>query len=253
MKLIFEQFEITESCTEVANILNQQGFRTKKLTRANQSCGERIFTAKDVRRILKDPYYKGCVTHKGAMYKGEHEAIIKEEIWNKVQEIFQKPRGGNGRKKYNSGTSSFLKGILKCEKCGTAMTPTYAYNHGLRYRYYTCSNHIRHKSCVSQFKTVPADDIEQKVLDEIFKILRSPEVMLEINKLIENEKDKDFIKANMISAVNNLAEVWNFLYPAEQYKIAKILIEIVTISDEGIRIKMDLDGFDCALRQLSSN
>lgn len=169
-----------------------------------------------------------------------------------MQTIFQKPRGGENRKSYSSSTPSFLKGILKCEQCGTAMTPTYAYNHGLRYRYYTCSNHIRHKSCTSKFKTVPADDIEQKVLEEIFKILRSPEVLLEINKLVENEQNSDVLKANMISAINNLIEVWGFLYPTEQYKISKIIMDVVTISDEGIKIKMNLDGFDCVLRQLAA-
>ncbi|MDR2646006.1 MAG: zinc ribbon domain-containing protein [Holosporaceae bacterium] len=56
---------------------------------------------------------------------------------------------------------------FKCARCNVTMTPTYAYNHGLRYRYYSCSNHIRCKSCMSVFKTIPAEDVGQKVIDEV--------------------------------------------------------------------------------------
>jgi hypothetical protein len=52
-----------------------------------------------------------------------------------VQTLFKKQdettANGQRRKGYATATPSFLKGILKCAKCNVAMTPTYAYNHGL--------------------------------------------------------------------------------------------------------------------------
>lgn len=251
VKTAFEQFEISESCTMVVDLLNKKGFRTKVRAHANRHCGGKLFSAKEVRKMLTNPYYKGYVTHKGEIYKGEHQSIIDEKVWDHIQTIFRKI-DSNQRKSYNSSTPSFLKGIFKCEKCGTAMTPSFAYNHGLRYRYYTCSNHIRHKSCLSEFKRVPAEEIEQKVAEEIIKILRSPEIIMNINKLAvkDSTMSQDTLKANLKSALNNLTEVWTYLYPTEQQKICKMLIDVVTISDSGLKLKMNFDGFDRVMLEL---
>ena len=256
VKFIYDQFDMTESCSIVSEMLNRKGFRTKLREHAsgNRNCGGKLFTPKEVRKILINPYYKGYVTHKGEMYKGEHEAIIAEDEWARIQSLFKK-HDQNERRAYATSTPSFLKGILKCAKCGTAMTPTYAYNHGLRYRYYVCSNHVRNKSCVSAFKTISADEIEQQVLSEIFKILSSPEVILNINKIIESDSGKtsspEILKENIVSALNNLTEVWSFLYPSEQQKVSKMLLDEVSLADNGINIKMNLEGFDRVLREIS--
>jgi hypothetical protein len=216
-----------------------------------------------VRRILTSPYYKGSVTHKGSVYEGEHEAIIDEKTWNHVQTLFKKQdentANGQQRKGYATATPSFLKGILKCAQCNVAMTPTYAYNHGLRYRYYACSNHIRCKSCTSDFKTIPAEDVEQRVVDEVLGILRSPEIVINVEKIAENEAAKHgqnpvfpvITKQNLILALKNLTDVWSSLYPTEQQKVVSMLMDEVVVGDEGIRIKMDLEGFDHVMRELN--
>ena len=136
------------------------------------------------------------------------------------------------------------------------MTPTYAYNHGLRYRYYACSNHIRSKSCGSTFKTIPAEDVEQKVVDEVLQILRFPEVTVNVAKIVEEHAgkcgnvDADVSKQNLILALRNLTDVWSYLYPTEQHKVVGMLVEDIAIEDEGIRLKMNLQGFDRVMREV---
>jgi hypothetical protein len=136
------------------------------------------------------------------------------------------------------------------------MTPTYAYNHGLRYRYYACSNHIRCKACESAFKTVPAEDVEQKVIDEVLLILRGPEIIANINKIANersgiNGSNTAQTKQNLVLALKNLAEIWTFLYPTEQHKVVSMLVEEVAIGDNGIRITLDLEGFDRVMREVT--
>ncbi|MDR3179823.1 MAG: zinc ribbon domain-containing protein, partial [Holosporaceae bacterium] len=211
----------------------------------------------------------------------EHEAIIDEETWDHVQTLFKKQSkttdNGWRRKGYATATPSFFKGILKCARCNVAMTPTYAYNHGLRYRYYACSNHIRCKSCTSVFKTIPAEDVEQKVIDEVLGILRSPEIVINVEKIAEKEAAKhnlntkhsgnaihdgnakngslatspEITKQNLILALKNLTEVWCFLYPTEQQKVVSVLMDEVVVGDDGIRIMMNLHGFDWVMSELS--
>jgi hypothetical protein len=265
VRFIYEQFQLTESCAFVSNALNRSGHRTKSRSHCNgKVCGGRLYALLQVRRILTSPYYKGYVTHKGSVYQGEHEAIIDEETWNHVQTLFKKQdettANGQRCKGYATATPSFLKGILKCARCNVAMTPTYAYNHGLRYRYYACSNHIRCKSCTSDFKTVPAEDVEQNVIDEVLGILKSPEIVINVERIAEREADKregkaispEITKQNLIMALKNLTEVWSFLYPTEQQKIVSMLTDEVIVGDDGIRILMNLEGFDRVMLELSA-
>ena len=146
------------------------------------------------------------------------------------------------RKGYGSATPSFLKGILKCEKCGCAMTPTYTYNHGLRYRYYACSNHIRHKTCQAKIKTYPAEELERKIVGEIVKILKAPEIAMQLGKIAAEDTNKSMTNATIISALSDLSEIWEYLYPAEQHKIARLLIDEATVSSEGIMVRISTEG-----------
>ncbi len=47
----FELFQLTESCTMVADELNRRGYRTKSRNHAGKNVGGRLFVANDVRRI----------------------------------------------------------------------------------------------------------------------------------------------------------------------------------------------------------
>ncbi len=159
------------------------------------------FQPNAVLHISENPYYKAYVTHKGQVYPGQHKAII--------QEIFKK-HGREGQKRENMMLPSFLKGIIRCESCDTSMIPTYCVKNGMRYRYYVCQKHHKFKSCNSAFKTVPADPVEEQVVNEIIRILKSPEILVHIDKLAISNKDIN--RDALLKAVQNLKEIWNYLY-----------------------------------------
>ncbi len=252
IKLIYEKFLQCKSCSEVTYFINRSGHRTKrrKLRNDGGTSGGQMFDRNAVERILKSPYYKGYVRHKGQAYPGEHKAIIDEETWNEVQEIFRKSTEATPlRRRFTPTTASFLQGVLKCS-CGAPMKNTYCCNHGLRYRYYTCYNHHRFKNCTSPYKNIPAESVERTVRDEILKIIRSPEVVANINRLAE--KTKEVSKSDLMLALKNLNEVWDYLYQAEQRKIVKMLLGSVELKDRGIKITLNLEGFDSLFVQLGS-
>ncbi len=116
VKMIYDRFIETESCTVIVNELNRNGYRSKSRTHTDKrNNGEKLYSKTTVRRILEKPYYKGDVSHKGNLYKGLHEAIIDEDIWSKVQKIFAKNKNTKHQKKLSPYP---LKGLLKCGCCG---------------------------------------------------------------------------------------------------------------------------------------
>ncbi|GHT94231.1 hypothetical protein FACS1894122_10650 [Alphaproteobacteria bacterium] len=242
VKLIYERFIETESCTLIADELNRKGCRSKPRPQdKGKNKGEKLYDRKAIRRILENPYYKGYVTHKGEIYKGQHEAIVDEESWNKVQEIFSKNKWNMPRKRSSPYP---LKGLLKCGVCGAIMRPTACNNNGLKYRYYTCNNHIRFKSCKSAVRNVPAEGIEEKVVEEVLMKLKSPEIMLKIQELAnENAVDEKQLR----SSLEKLSETWTYLYPQEQMRIMNLLINFIELREDGLNIQMNMDGFNTLL------
>ena len=241
IRLIFEKFIKTESYFEIAHALNDAGIKTKR---------GGLFSPQRIQRILKNPYYKGCVTHRGNVYPGEHEAIIEEKTWDKAQEIF-KSKSIPSRRQKRSKSPSFLSGLIKCCDCGCLMKQTFSYKKNLRYRYYTCYNHIKFKSCCSAPRqNYPAEPIEQQVISEIVRILKSPEVVMHLNRLAET--DQKINKTLLLAALKNLNTVWCYLYQAEQKKIVDMLVDNVIVKEDGLKINLNLDGFDPLLTQLSN-
>jgi hypothetical protein len=58
------------------------------------------------------------------------------------------------------------------------------------------------------------------------------------------ERRNDLKKEDLMLALKNLSETWNYLYQAEQTKIVQMLVECVKIKDDGIKLNLNLDGFD---------
>ena len=248
VRFIYDKFIQTESYFEVAQILNKAGYKTRiKTMRNGKTIGGNPFEPKAIARILRNPYYKGCVLHKGNVYSGEHEAIIDEAKWNDAQEIFKhhvKPER-RGRK---AASPSFLKGIIYCS-CGALMKQTCTVKRGLKYRYYTCYNHLKFKTCQAERHTFPAEPIETHIIEEIIKILKSPEVVMKLNQLADNRKDID--RQDLMNALKNLNDVWNYLYSEEQRKLINMLINFIEVQENGIKVNLNLDGLDDLMLQLA--
>lgn len=102
-----------EHAEEVRQIydLYLQGYSTTQLANMFDVAGDRHIT-----NILDRITYLGKINFRGEILEGQHEAIIDEETWEKVQRERQK------RSKKNAITSSYLlTGLIYCGKCGAKM------------------------------------------------------------------------------------------------------------------------------------
>ena len=105
------------------------------------------------------------------------------------------------------------------------------------------------KSCSSAFKTVPAGPVEEQVVNEIIRILKSPEILVHVDKLAE--ENKEISHEEVLDALKNLNDVWGYLYQAEQRKIVKLLVNSVQIQNHGLKLNLNLDGLNRLLIELS--
>lgn len=94
VRLIFDKYCQCKSEREVCQFINKAGYRAKeRKCRNSDEVKSRLFTHAKISYLLRNPIYKGKVVHKGKIYDGQHEAIISEDIWDKVQAIIRNPYG----------------------------------------------------------------------------------------------------------------------------------------------------------------
>lgn len=85
---LFEKYLELQSVNDLTEYANQNGINAKKWTTAKgRIMGGRPIAKMSMHRILRDKIYIGMIEHKteGTFAKGEHEPIVPEELFNRVQ------------------------------------------------------------------------------------------------------------------------------------------------------------------------
>jgi site-specific DNA recombinase len=131
---IFDLYLKLGSISATWEEVNRRGWHTKQwTTEAGVVRGGREFHKSGLHYLLTNPIYSGMVDHKGVLYPGEHERIVEQRVWAKVQSALHAAGRSNGaivKNKYGA----LLRGILSCAHCGTAMMHTYTQSGPRRYR-----------------------------------------------------------------------------------------------------------------------
>ena len=137
---IFGLYLRFDSLEVVAHHLNSIGWEKKRnITKAGRSIGGGAWRAKDVHCLLRNPTYLGKVRYKGAIYEGEHEAIVSETLYQQVQRVLGSKFCGRGLRS-GRNPKYLIQGIVDCAICGARITTTAGRNRKrTTYRYYICS------------------------------------------------------------------------------------------------------------------
>jgi site-specific DNA recombinase len=174
VKYIFQRFTQLGSAKTMATELNEQGYTTKTwLTKKGKIHQGKLWNTSHIYRLLKNRTYIGQVTHKDKYYPGEHQAIVAEKEWDKVQGVLAdntRDKIGDVRVKMISP----LKGVIRCGHCDCAMGPTYTRKGERRYTYYICEKDTKRAISTCPIKRLPAGDIEKAVIEQLGAVFRTP-------------------------------------------------------------------------------
>ena len=102
---------------------------------------EQAVSANKLHQMLSDPYYAGWVTVDGQLIRGQHEAIISQDLFDRVQDVLD-TRSRRGQR--DRILTHYLKGTMFCDRCDKAgRTSRLIYTeakgrNGEYYGYYLC-------------------------------------------------------------------------------------------------------------------
>ena len=230
IRIIYDKFANTEmGYGGVAQYLNLQGI--KKIQRQNGKLNE--WSGSLVRQILDNPVYCGKIAFgrrakekiKGTknqyrqawqedyiVAEGKHEAIVSEELWNRVREK-RIETGIKQPSKIGKERSHLLTGLLRCPACnGPMYTNKHAWtNKDGTYKevyYYVCSRNrnVRGKSCTYK-AMLKKTEIEPLVITSIKELVSNKNFAEEIKSRIGTQIDTTTIDREIKNYEGKLREV----------------------------------------------
>ena len=202
--------------------------------------------------MLNNKKYIGIIEHKGKEHTGEHEAIIDRDVWDKAQAIFAVNRRDRaGIQKPNE--PDLLKGILYCGHCGCAMTRTYTRKRsGQIYRYYLCTTAIKQGYGACPVGNLATGEIEAQVTARVRHHLANPVVVGRAAEKARLEAEGSGIDPKAVAGqVIALESAWDHLYPVEQARLVRLLVQTVHVMPDGLRIGYREAGFEALVREMA--
>ncbi|MBK8211932.1 MAG: recombinase family protein [Rhodospirillales bacterium] len=249
VRLVFTRFLRLGSATKLAQELRRAGHTTKCWT--TQDGKQRLGKPVDkgaIYKILGNRTYLGEAVHKGTSHPGEHEAIIDAATWDKVQAVLAANRvaRANGTR---AQTPALLRGLIFAPG-GHAMTPSHTRKAGRLYRYYVASDAIRQGYADCPVRSVPAAEVEEAVLAQVRHLLRTPEIIARTWAAAKGDGDEAIAERDVVKAITELAPLWDELFPAEQARIVRLLVERIDLAPGGMQVRLRAEGLQTLVEEL---
>ncbi len=169
--LAFESYATEQySDIEVAGILNRAGHSPSGRSKSGR------WTREGVRYLLSNAFYIGQVRHGKELFPGQHELLIDQELWDRVQAIREERGRGKGAGRKPERVY-LLSRLARCHDCGlglTSQTSKGKGRKGAQTPYYYCPSKRRSMDCSTDGQFAPADEIDAQVT-ALIRRLRLPD------------------------------------------------------------------------------
>jgi DNA invertase Pin-like site-specific DNA recombinase len=204
VRTIYDMFINTENIKHICNTLNDLGIKSTR---------GKLWGRKTIKLILTNKTYIGYVKNGDTYYKGLHEPIIDKKTFEKVQKIWEYRDKHFAKCKEQVQHNHWLRGILKCGKCGYGMY--YFKRKDRDYAIFQCGGYT-HGRCDSHYLRV--DETEKVIIEQIMQDF-TKKVDIDISKKDNNseydvaltnlkllKKKLDRIKESYINGIDTLEE-----------------------------------------------
>ncbi|MBL0422511.1 recombinase family protein [Ramlibacter sp. AW1] len=253
---IFARYAETGSAAQLVRELQIEGHTTKVWVAQNGRRHEgKVIDQQCLFTMLRNRLYLGEMTHKGQTFPGQHEPIVSQELWAAVQAVVDERKRGP-RTQYKK-EPALLTGLLYAPD-GQRMLPTFTQKkNGKRYRYYVPYLEKRQAAGATRDSSrpsigpLPALEIEAAVLAQVHKALQEPEMIVGVWQAGMALRDKqDLDEPTVLVAMRQMSQVWENLFPIEQHRIMRLLVERVQLHEDGLDIIWRDDSWQRFRREL---
>lgn len=276
VKLIYETYLKTNSIRKTTIDLNASGARTRN---------GKLWSKTTIHRILTNPTYTGMIWYgkrktdpisgkligqdknEWMIVDGEHESVIPEETFNKVQNLISQNHG----KPTRANRTYLLSGILKCGLCGGAMTghTSTQKKSGKSYSYYKCYSKLQKGPIACEGMSIPVEPLETFIIEQLQQLSKNKVFLSDkkkMLKILQSKQNEDRSKIEIdnidkqISVLSNkletlLSKLESKLIADEDFKprYIKIKDEIANLSYNKGKLNSLENSSNLALKSLEAS
>lgn len=253
---IFTRYAEHGSAAQLVRELQIEGHTTKAwVTQGGRHRVGKIIDQQYLFAMMRNRLYLGEISNHGQSYPGQHQAIISRELWDAVHTIIEKRKKGPRVK--HTENPALLTGLLYAPD-GQRLLPSHTTKkNGLRYRYYVPYLEKRQGAGASaqagrrSMGPLPAAEIERAVLTQVHQVLQAPEMIIAVwQASMASQERVAMDEPSIVVAMRQISAVWEHLFPAEQNRIMRLLIERVQLRDDGMDILWRDDSWPQFRREL---
>lgn len=198
--------------------------------------------------LLRNRIYLGEIRNRGVWYAAQHEAIVPQDLWEAAHAFITRRK--QAPREHRAKHPALLAGLLFAPD-GQRMLHTFVKKKSGRvYRYYVPYLHKRRNAGASLVPDapdvghLPAAEIESAVLAQIHAALSAPEVLIGTWRACQRHPTGACLdEAQVVVTMRRIGDVWAQLFPIEQQRIARLLIERVQLHEHGLDILWREDGW----------
>ena len=253
---IFTRYAEHGSAAQLVRELKIEGRTTKSwITQTGRHRPGRTIDQQYLFSMLRNRLYLGEISNRGQSYPGQHQAIINREVWDAVHAVIDRRK--RGPRVQHTLNPALLSGLLYAPD-GQRMIPSHTTKKGgRRYRYYVPYLYKRQNAGASArsgetgIGSLPAAEIENAVLTQVHQILQAPEMMVAVWQSAQILQECITLdEPTIMVAMRQIGTVWDHLFPVEQHRIVRLLIERVQLRADGLDIVWRDDGWHAFRREL---
>lgn len=231
------------SIADIVAFLNNNNYRTRTGGKVYKQMVSGMFRNKLYLGIIDVPKY-------GILVKARHEAMISQEVFDRVQDVLagKAPHLGKKQNEYSKGFSMIK--VLKCHCCGHMLSGYHARGNGGLYGYYRCTN----PKCTEK-PNLKQKDVEDAAIALIGSIEPTNELLSDFEfrtkQLLSRQKEEitsgqEQLIREITSANNKLEKLKDLLeggaYTIDEYNVRtrslkqEIVIKESMLSDVNIDV-----------------
>jgi len=208
---------------------------------------DRRATADQCSRVLRNPVYAGRVFMNDMEYAGKHEALVSQEVWQKVNDRLA--QNHKSYKRAYSGSDGLLSGLLFCGDCGARMSIRQWGWKGAKVNKYICysvsrcsKQMIKSDSCSNRKEHFTVSGLDALVMGEIKKLALDPAALDSLAEESNGEAppDLDAFRDRLENVEKQITRLLN-LYQAGIVGLVEIQNRLSGLKEEREAVQKSLD------------
>lgn len=236
-------------------------FLSKGYTYRGRSGKTNTWDPKRFKYVFSNKLYLGYIRYRGEWYKADHEPIMDEETFDKVQKLLtQRAEMFEKHKQRSAGQTTYLGGMIYCKQCGGKYAKTsWPQRNGSQTVLYTCYSRsnkvprmVKDPNCKNKnWKMQELDDI---VFGEIKKFAMDPERISRIKqekKETKKEPNKIDIIEKKIKEIDDQISRFMDLYGIGRFTIDQVSSKVDPLNEMRNGLQRELDTLNAESGRLT--